>query len=115
MTQSIRVLYRNVKGRERHNYNWPPINERSAILVTAAEWSWGDSGLDPDTLVFAPQMGRTHLGEADVFVTNIGVHRPEGGDGGVEFFLHANHDFPIDVVVTITVFDEIPNGLWKKA
>ena len=115
MTQSIRVLYRRVKGRVRLNYNWTPITERSAVHVTASEWSWGSSGVDPDSLVFDQRAGRSHLGDADVYVTNVGVHGPEPGTGGVEFHLHANSDFPIDVVVTISVLDEIPDRLWRKA
>lgn len=115
MSQSIRLLYRKVKGRTRLNYNWSPITERSAVIVTAAEWSWGSSGVDPDTLVFNLGDGRTYLGDADVFVTNVGVHGPEPELGGVEFYLHANANFPIDVAVTITVLDEIPDTLWKKA
>ena len=115
MSQSIRVLYRQTKGRTRHNFNWAPITERSAVIVTAAEWSHGDGGPDPDSVVFSRLSGRSHLGQADVFVTNIGVHGPEPGVGGVEFHLHANHDFPIDVVVTISVLDEIPDRMWVKA
>ena len=42
------------------------------------------------TEVIGRATGRqTHLGEASVYVTNIGRHDPEGGDGGVEFDLHA--------------------------
>jgi hypothetical protein len=69
MARSIRVLYRGVQGRVRRNFNWPPITEKSAVVITAAEYrlSGGIFGTD----------GRPLLGEANVYVTNIGPHDPE--------------------------------------
>ena len=106
MARSIRLVYKQVKGRQRKNYNWAPIKLDSAVLITAAEFK-----------PFTPEerrhfggpktAGRPHLGDANVYVTNIGPHGPEGSDGGVEFYLHADADHPIPVVVTITVFDDI--------
>jgi len=97
MVKSIRLLYRKVQGRVRCNYNWDwqRMCERSAVMVTAAEWHAGD---DPDD----SSPGRPHLGEANVYVTNIGPHDPEGGPGGVEFYLHVDAAAPLDVLVTIT-------------
>ena len=37
----------------------------------------------------------------------IGPHNPEGGDGGVEFYIHAESPTPIDVMVTITVLEDV--------
>jgi hypothetical protein len=96
----MRVVYRQVQGRLRENWNWPPISRLSAVLVTAAEWK---PTLDPNQ----PEPGRPHLGDANVYVTNIGPHGDPGGEaGGVEFFLHADVGFPIDVVVTFTVLGD---------
>lgn len=100
MARSIRVLYRNEKGRVRKNFNWEGIDESSAVLVTAAEWKPGADPLDSPP-------GRPHLGDANVYVTNIGPHDPEGDWGGVEFFLHVDSDRPINVMVTITDLGKI--------
>jgi hypothetical protein len=99
MARSIRVLYRGVQGRVRRNFNWPPITEKSAVVITAAEYrlSGGIFGTD----------GRPLLGEANVYVTNVGPHDPEGGSGGVEFHLHVDWGAPLDVIVTISVLEDV--------
>jgi hypothetical protein len=102
MARSIRIIYRNVQGRVRRNVNFDAITERSAVIVTAAEWS---AGPNPDPFDAPP--GRPLLGEANVYVTNIGAHDPEGGSGGVEFHLHVDWDSPLHVLVTITVLEDI--------
>jgi hypothetical protein len=76
----------------------------SAVIITAAEFSpvfGGLGGFGPKTL------GRPNLGAANVYVTNIGPHDPEGDTGGVEFLLHVDWDSPLDVIVTITVLEDI--------
>jgi hypothetical protein len=40
-------------------------------------------------------------------VSNVGVHGDEGGGGGVEFLLHVDSGSPLDVMVTVTVFEDI--------
>ena len=92
MARSIRFIRRNVQGRVRQNFNWGPITQRSAVVITAAELGDG---------------GRPHLGEANVWVTNVGPHNPEGGDGGVEFHIHTDWTFPLDILVTISVLEDI--------
>ncbi len=99
MARSNRYLYRGVQGRVRENVNWSPINKNSAVVITAAEYAL-DGGI-------AGTAGRPRLGEANVYVTNIGPHNPEGGDGGVEFHLHVDWSSPLDVIVTITVLEDI--------
>lgn len=104
MARSIRVLFRGQQGRLRKNFNWPPINLDSAVVITAAEFapSFGGLGGGPKTL------GRPHLGEANVYVTNVGPHGVAGAEaGGVEFHLHVDFGSPLDVVVTITVLEDI--------
>ncbi|WP_208300558.1 hypothetical protein [Mycobacterium sp. DL592] len=81
------------------NFNWDAINKSSSVLVTAVEWQPGTDPLD--------ERGRPHVGDANVYVTNIGAHDPEGGTGGVEFVLHVDWDSPLIIQVTITVLDEI--------
>ncbi len=97
MARSIRVLYRGVQGRVRRNFNWNPITEKSVVVITAAEWNSRAAG-----------NGRPLLGAANVYVTNIGPHDPEGGpDGGVEFHLHVDWNSPLDVIVTISVLEDV--------
>jgi hypothetical protein len=100
MARSIRILYQGVQGRVRRNFNWPPITEKSAVVITAAEWA-------PAGGIFGLTVGRPNLGDANVYVTNIGPHNPEGGSGGVEFHLHADFGSPLNVIVTISVLEDI--------
>jgi hypothetical protein len=75
MARSIRVLYRGQKGLKiRKNFNWPPINLDSAVIITAAEFAphFGGLGGGPKT------PGRPNLGLAPVYVTNIGPHGVAG-------------------------------------
>ena len=103
MAQSIRVLYRGQRGTIRKNFNWLPIKLDSTVIVTAAEFTpqFGGPMGGPKTL------GRPNLGAANVYVTNVGAHGPEPEVGGVEFLLHVDWDSPLDVIVTITVLDDI--------
>jgi hypothetical protein len=93
--RSIRIIYRNVQGRVKRTFNWEGLTESSAVVITAAEWK---AGVDP----FDSPPGRPHLGNANVYVTNVGPHDPEGDFGGVEFYLHVDVDRPLHVLVTIT-------------
>jgi hypothetical protein len=99
MARSTRLIIRNVQGRRRHNHNFGPIRQNSAVIITAAEFRFAGG-------VFGAA-GRPHLGEANVFVTNIGPHDPEPDVGGVEFHIHAESASPIDVMVTITVLEDV--------
>jgi hypothetical protein len=102
MAQSIRVFYSNVNGRNiRMNFNWPPINIRSEVLITAAEWASGPLGPSLDG------SHRPHLGAAPIWVSNVGAHGDGNEAGGVEFMLHVESPTPINVMVTITVLDQI--------
>lgn len=104
MAQSIRILYRGQQGTIRKNWNWPAINLDSAVIITAAEFAphFGGLGGGPKTL------GRPNLGAANVYVTNIGPHGVTGIEaGGVEFLLHVDWSSPLDVIVTITVLEDI--------
>jgi hypothetical protein len=101
LARSIRVFYTNVQGTVRRNFNWPPINIKSAVLITAAEWQSGPLG---------PSLDGSHrpfLGAAPMSVTNVGAHGSATEAGGVEFLLHVQSDTPLNVMVTITVLDDI--------
>jgi len=105
IARSIRILYRNQQGTIRQNFNWGPINLDSAVIITAAQFNY----VDPGQVFTTPNktQGRPWLGAANVYVTNVGPHNPEGGTGGVEFLLHVDWGTPLDVIVTITVLDNI--------
>lgn len=117
MVESVRFVIYGAQGKMRCNHNWSAINRYSVVVITACEWNrnyeWNPfkgPGLEPQ--VEWPK-GRTHLGNASVYVTNIGQYdrNEHPGDGGVEFFLHAEADGPIDVQVTISVLGyPIPGG-----
>ena len=106
MARSIRVLYRGQEGHKiRKNVNWPPINLDSAVIITAAEFTPQSPGTLGGSL---KTLGRPHLGLANVVVHNVGPHgRPGGEAGGVEFFLGVYESEPVDVMVTITVLEDI--------
>ena len=101
MARSTRFIVRNVQGRLRMNHNFAPIKQNSAVVITAAEFRFAGG-------IFGAA-GRPHLGEANVFVTNVGPHDPEPDVGGVEFHIHAESAAPIDVMVTITVLEDVEN------
>jgi hypothetical protein len=95
-----------LKGRCRMNFNWADaeIGETSVVHITAGE------ALDIGSAsVFGANGGpgqdfAYHLGDADVWVSNISPHR-----GGVEFILHVDWPDPLNVAVTITVDDRDPD------
>lgn len=108
MARSIRFIRRGVQGRVRQNFNWPGvITARSVVHVTAAEIGVGTTQMRPDPPV---QNFHYHLGEASVWVSNIGPHRNEfrGDPGGVEFHIHVDWHAPLDIAITITLEDEPP-------
>ena len=102
MARSIRVFYSNIsQGVTRVNFNWPVINIRSAVVITAAEWQSGPLG---------PSLDGSHrplLGAAPIWVSNVGAHGSGGEAGGVEFLLHVDWTAPLNVMVTITVLENI--------
>jgi hypothetical protein len=101
MAKSFRFLYRGQQGRIPKNISDISITMKSAVVITAAEWRV-DGG------IFGPTSGRPLLGAANVYVTNIGPHNDEGGGmGGVEFLLHVDWDSPLDVIVTVSVLEDI--------
>ena len=109
MSRSIRLFFKQVNGVVRANFNWPPINMHSAVLITAAEISsnsqfFGSFRGDPAA---ALANLRPNLGAAGIWVSNVGAHGDGQEAGGVEFLLHVDWGSPLDVMVTITVLDDI--------
>lgn len=98
MSQTIRVYYdktHGLHGRSRMNFNWPPITQKSVVLLSAAEATDMTPGL------FGPELAWSFsLGAADVSISNISPH-----EGGVEFILHVDWNEPLNIVVDITVLD----------
>ncbi len=114
MSQSIRFVRRGVHGRIRQNFNFPAIRSNTAVVnITASEII----PLDPNVPPFFKEAGdpgqnfRYHLGDANVWVSNISPHLQDhfdGEPGGVEFIINVDFPSPIDVAITITVEDGFP-------
>lgn len=75
------------------------ITNSSAVLVTAALWEAVPGMFGPDLNT------RLLVHGNDVWVSNIVPHGGPAEAGGVEFMLHVDSDRPVDVAVTITVFE----------
>ena len=101
MSQSTRVYFSQpFQGRRRQNFQLPNINTTSTVLVTAAEYS-------PELVPPAHSNERVrHLGDANIWVSNIGPHGDDGtSNNGVEFIINVDFPRPLFVVVDITVLD----------
>ena len=107
MSRSIRVYYGKelgLKGRVRMNFNWGGVISETSIVHMSA----GEALNVGSASVFGNHGGpgqdfAYHLGDADIWVTNISPH-----SGGVEFILHVNWPEPLNIAVTITVEDTDP-------
>lgn len=108
MSQSVRWVIRNVRGRVRADFTWPIIRARSIVHISAGQVIYGSGEIQP-TPPF--QNFGYVLGDADIWVTNISPHRSDYNPNrppGVGFILHVNWPSPLDVAVTITVEDQLP-------
>jgi hypothetical protein len=108
MARSTRVFYQSQVGVIRKNHNWDAINVDSAVIVTAASFAFNPSQS-------TKTQGRPLLNDAaSVYVTNVGPHggHDTGEAGGVEFHLHVDGGNPQDVVVTITVVEDIESWVF---
>lgn len=81
------------QGRSRQNWNAPGINPTSVVHISAAEIS-----SEPGHLFGTGQQFVYHLGDANVWVSNISPHA-----GGVEYILHVDWNEPLPVGITITL------------
>lgn len=99
MARSIRKFYPGHQGRvaKNVNINGFDITNSSAVLVTGALYT---------TPGFAPDLKtRLLVHGPDVWVSNIVPHGSDQEASGVEFMLHTDSDHPVDVAVTITLFE----------
>lgn len=101
MARSARIFYHNQSGRIPKNINLPGfgITNKSAVSITAGHWT-----VAPGT--FHDPGARLVVHGPDVFVTTVVPHGSSAEAEGVEFMLHVDSPSPIDVAVTITVFEE---------
>ena len=77
------------------NHNDSRIDERSVVVITAAEFT---------TVGNNPQ--HRFLGDADVWVSNIAPHGPPSDpNNGVEWILHVDFDVDLNVLIDITLLD----------
>jgi hypothetical protein len=101
MARSMRFYEQGVRGLLRRNFNWAPINAKSTVIITAAEWHpQGAAGS-----LSGAQTGRYFLGDAKVWVSNIGPHGDEHEAGGVEYYVHVDSAALVNIVTTITVLE----------
>lgn len=101
MARSFRIFYRDEQGRIAKNVNLAGfgITNGSAVLVTAALWQAVPQTLGPGLHT------RLNVHGPDVWVSNMVPHGSTAEAEGVEFMLHVNSNEPVDVAVTITVFE----------
>src|SRR5689334_18684343 len=109
MSTSVRFVRRGVHGVNRSNFNLPNIitSAQAVVHMSAAEIEPG-----PRTTVGTVNQDFIyHLGDANVWISNISPHFNShfGGEvGGVEYVLNVDFDRPLDVAITITVEDQTP-------
>jgi hypothetical protein len=116
MSRSFRHVLRGVHGRVRANYNLAFIRSTSVVTITAAQITALDPTLDkPFREVGEPgQDFRYHLGDANVWVSNVSPHYNDhyaNEPGGVEYILHVDWPDPLDIAVTITIDDRFPESI----
>jgi hypothetical protein len=99
MSESIRVFWAPRNGTAVMNFNWPPINADSVVLVTASEYDTAPEG-DADG------SAKRFVGDATIRVNNIAPHGPPSDPNhGVTFQLEVDWGSPINVCTDITVLD----------
>ena len=108
MSQSIRVFWAPRDGTAAMNFNWPPINADSVVLVTASEY-------DPAALEDADRSAKRFVGGAPIRVNNIAPHGPPSDPNhGVTFSLEIDWNHPLNVCTDITVLDDAPQVVYVE-
>jgi len=94
MPRTIRKYWHGINGRTALNYNWPIIDQDSAVIVTAAE---------------ARADGSRFIGAAPVTVSDVTPHGPPWDPNhGVTFVVNVEWGSPLIVATDITVLDGKP-------
>jgi hypothetical protein len=108
MSQSIRVFWAPRHGTNQMNFNWPPINADSVVLVTASEY-------DPAAPEDADGSAKRFVGAANVRVNNIAPHGPPSDPNhGVTFNLEVDFNSNLNVCTDITVLDNAPQVFYVE-
>jgi hypothetical protein len=82
-------------GRIRMNHNDSRIDERSVVVITAAEFT--TVGDNPH---------HRFMGDADVWVSNVSPHGPPSDPNhGVEWILHVDFPEDLNILIDITLLD----------
>jgi hypothetical protein len=105
---SIRVFWPPRNGTSAMNFNWPPINANSVVLVTASEY---DPAAPPD----ADGSAKRFVGAANIRVNNIAPHGPPSDPNhGVTFTLEVDFDRALNICTDISVLDESPQVIYVE-
>jgi hypothetical protein len=99
--QTFRIYFQqSFRGRHRQNIQLPAVNTTSVVIITACEYN-------PEKVPPNHQNERVrNLGDANVWISNIGVHGDDGTpNNGVEFIINVDFPNPIFICVDITVLD----------
>jgi hypothetical protein len=102
--QTFRIYFEQpLQGRNRQNVQLP-IDTTSVVLVTACEYN--PERVPPNH----PNERVRNLGDANVWISNIGVHGDDGTpNNGVEFIINVDFNRPLFVCVDITILDTVAN------
>jgi hypothetical protein len=103
MPQSIRVFWKPFNGLETLNFNWPPIQSNSTVLITASEY-------EPNAVASEDGSARRFVGSASISVLNIAPHGPPSDPNhGVTFRVFVDWGSPLNICTDIVVLDETPD------
>jgi hypothetical protein len=99
--RTFRMYFSNpIRGRHRQNIQIAGVNTTSVAIITAAEYS--PEKVPPNH----PNERVRNLGDANIWVSNVGVHGDDGTpNNGVEFIINVEYPRPLFVVVDITIVD----------
>jgi hypothetical protein len=99
--RTFRVYFSSpIQGRRRQNFQISDVNTTSVAIITAAEYF--PERVPPKH----PNERVRNLGDANIWVSNVGVHGDDGtSTNGVEFIINVDFFRPLFVVVEITILD----------
>jgi hypothetical protein len=105
MPRTVRKYWGPLKGRVPLNFNWPPIEANSIVVVTACEYL----RTSPPSETFVDQNNQRFVGAANVTVSNVAPHGPPwDANHGITFVVNIDWPDPILIATDITVLDSLP-------